>query len=49
MRRLGAGGYRFSIVVAADPADGRGRPNPAGLDFYDRLSTASSRPASSRW
>jgi beta-glucosidase len=34
---LGVGAYRFSTSWARVMPDGRGRPNPAGLDFYDRL------------
>jgi beta-glucosidase len=37
MKRLGAGGYRFSISWPRIQPTGTGRPNPAGLDFYDRL------------
>jgi beta-glucosidase len=37
MRRLGAGGYRFSISWPRIQPDGRGTANPKGLDFYDRL------------
>ncbi len=37
MQRLGAGGYRFSIAWSRIQPDGRGAPNAAGLDFYDRL------------
>ena len=50
MKRLGAKGYRFSDLVAADPAARvrRGQPGQ-GLDFYDRLVDELSRPASSPW
>jgi beta-glucosidase len=37
MRELGLNGYRFSISWPRILPDGRGRPNPAGLDFYDRF------------
>lgn len=37
MRELGLNGYRFSINWPRIFPDGRGRPNPAGLDFYRRL------------
>jgi len=37
IRRLGAGGYRFSIAWPRIQPTGRGTPNPRGLDFYDRL------------
>src|SRR5438067_13900925 len=37
MRRLGVGAYRFSVAWPRVLPDGRGRINPAGLDFYDRL------------
>ncbi len=37
MRRLGATGYRFSIAWPRIQPTGRGTPNEAGLDFYDRL------------
>jgi beta-glucosidase len=37
MRRLGAGGYRFSISWPRIQPTGSGEPNAAGLDFYDRL------------
>jgi beta-glucosidase len=37
IRRLGAGGYRFSISWPRIQPTGRGEPNPAGMDFYDRL------------
>ncbi len=37
MRRLGLQAYRFSIAWARILPEGRGRPNPAGLDFYSRL------------
>src|SRR5690349_498211 len=29
--------YRFSIAWPRIQPDGTGKPNPAGLDFYDRL------------
>ncbi len=34
---LGADAYRFSISWARVLPQGRGTPNPQGLDFYDRL------------
>ena len=34
---LGADAYRFSTSWARVLPEGRGAPNPAGLDFYDRL------------
>ncbi|GCD98754.1 GH1 family beta-glucosidase [Embleya hyalina] len=37
MAGLGVDAYRFSIAWPRVQPDGRGRPNPAGLDFYDRL------------
>ena len=37
MRELGIGAYRFSISWPRVVPDGRGRVNPAGLDFYDRM------------
>ena len=37
MRRLGVRGYRFSIAWPRIQPNGRGTPNSAGLDFYDRL------------
>jgi beta-glucosidase len=37
VRRLGVGAYRFSISWSRVMPEGRGRVNPAGLDFYDRL------------
>jgi beta-glucosidase len=37
MRELGLNGYRFSINWPRVFPTGRGRPNPAGLDFYRRL------------
>ncbi len=37
MRELGLNAYRFSIAWPRIFPDGRGRPNPAGLDFYDRF------------
>ena len=37
LRWLGVGAYRFSIAWPRIIPDGRGEPNPAGLDFYDRL------------
>lgn len=37
MRKLGVQAYRFSISWSRVIPDGRGGPNAAGLDFYDRL------------
>ncbi|MFI1381617.1 GH1 family beta-glucosidase [Embleya sp. NPDC020886] len=37
MADLGVDAYRFSIAWPRIQPDGRGKPNPAGLDFYDRL------------
>ncbi len=37
MRHLGFGAYRFSIRWPRILPDGVGKPNPAGLAFYDRL------------
>jgi beta-glucosidase len=37
LRELGVGVYRFSISWPRVLPEGRGRVNPAGLDFYDRL------------
>lgn len=37
MRQLGVQAYRFSISWSRVIPDGRGKPNAAGLDFYDRL------------
>ncbi len=37
LKRLGAPGYRFSIAWPRIQPSGRGEPNAAGLDFYDRL------------
>lgn len=37
LRRLGVGGYRFSVSWPRVQPDGRGTVNPSGLDFYDRL------------
>lgn len=37
MTELGLNAYRFSIAWPRILPEGRGRPNPAGLDFYDRL------------
>jgi beta-glucosidase len=34
---LGVDAYRFSIAWPRIQPDGTGRPNPDGLDFYDRL------------
>ena len=37
MRELGLNAFRFSIAWPRILPDGRGEPNAAGLDFYDRL------------
>jgi beta-glucosidase len=37
MRDLGLDAFRFSIAWPRILPEGRGRVNPAGLDFYDRL------------
>jgi len=37
MRELGLGAYRFSVSWSRVLPSGRGAPNPAGLDYYDRL------------
>jgi beta-glucosidase len=37
MRRLGAGGYRFSVAWPRIQPAGRGPVNEAGLGFYERL------------
>jgi beta-glucosidase len=37
MHALGLKAYRFSIAWARVMPEGRGRVNPAGLDFYERL------------
>jgi beta-glucosidase len=37
LRRLGVGGYRFSISWSRLLPNGRGTPHPKGLAFYDRL------------
>lgn len=37
MADLGVDAYRFSIAWPRIQPNGRGKPNPAGLDFYDRL------------
>ena len=37
MRSLGLTGYRFSVSWPRIYPTGRGKVNPAGLDFYDRL------------
>lgn len=37
MRELGLNAYRFSVSWTRVQPDGRGRPNQAGLDFYERL------------
>ena len=37
MRSLGLQAYRFSVAWSRVLPEGRGRVNPAGLGFYDRL------------
>lgn len=37
LQGLGVGAYRFSVSWSRVMPEGRGRINPAGLDFYDRL------------
>jgi beta-glucosidase len=37
MKWLGLSAYRFSVSWPRIQPDGRGRANPRGLDFYDRL------------
>ena len=37
MRELGIGAYRLSTAWPRILPEGRGRPNPSGLEFYDRL------------
>ena len=37
MHDLGLKAYRFSIAWARVMPEGKGRVNPAGLDFYERL------------
>lgn len=37
LRELGIGAYRFSVAWPRIQPEGRGGPNRAGLDFYDRL------------
>jgi beta-glucosidase len=37
MRHLGLAGYRFSIAWPRIQPDGRGAPNPKGIDFYRQL------------
>jgi beta-glucosidase len=37
MRELGLQAYRFSVSWSRVLPQGRGAPNPAGLDYYDRL------------
>lgn len=37
MAELGIGAYRLSFAWPRIQPDGRGAPNPAGIDFYDRL------------
>ena len=37
LERLGVQGHRFSVSWSRVLPEGRGRVNPAGLDFYDRL------------
>ena len=44
MCQLGLNSYRFSIAWPRIVPAGRGRPNAAGLDFYDRLVDNPVRP-----
>jgi beta-glucosidase len=37
LQRLGVGAYRFSLSWPRIQPDGRGTPNAAGLDYYNRL------------
>src|SRR6201998_2925262 len=37
MRALGIGAYRLSTAWPRILPEGRGRPNPMGLEYYDRL------------
>src|ERR1700757_4394888 len=37
MRNLGIQAYRFSLSWSRLLPEGRGKPNPRGFDFYDRL------------
>jgi beta-glucosidase len=37
MAEIGLDAYRFSLSWSRILPDGRGRPNPRGLEFYDRL------------
>jgi beta-glucosidase len=37
MRELGLGAYRFSTAWSRIIPEGKGAPNPKGLEFYDRL------------
>jgi len=37
LQRLGVGAYRFSLSWPRIQPDGRGAPNAAGLDYYNRL------------
>jgi len=37
MRELGLNAYRFSVAWPRVLPEGRGRTNPTGLDYYDRL------------
>lgn len=37
MKSIGLQAYRFSIAWPRIQPDGKGKPNQAGLDFYDRL------------
>ncbi len=37
MQRLGVQAYRFSTSWARIQPSGRGKPNPGGIDFYNRL------------
>ncbi len=37
MQQLGLQGYRFSVAWPRIQPEGTGKPNPKGLDFYDKL------------
>jgi beta-glucosidase len=49
MRELGIGAYRLSIAWPRILPEGRGRPNPKGLEFYDRLIDAAMRGGIEPW
>jgi len=37
LKNLGAGGYRMSLSWPRIFPEGKGQPNPAGVDYYDRV------------